>query len=51
MSPNMDPHLYVHGCAHICIGMTYIYIVCLVAMSKVESSLHGSALYWSAAML
>ena len=47
MSPSMDPHLYVCGYAQICISMTYIYIVCLVAMSKFESSLHGSTLYFS----
>ena len=47
MSPSMDPHLYVHGCAQICVCMTWIYIVCLVAMSKFESSSHGSTLYFS----
>ena len=46
MSPSMDPHLYVHGCAHICVYMTYIYNVCLVAMLKFESSSHGSTLYF-----
>ena len=47
MSPSMDPHLYGHGCAQICICMTYIYIVCLVAMSNFAFSLHGSTLYFS----
>ena len=47
MSLRMDPHLYVHGYAHICVCMTYIYIVCLVAMSKFESYSHGSMLYFS----
>ena len=47
MSPSMDPHLYVHGCAHNCVCMKEIYIVCLVAMSKFESSSHGSMLYFS----
>ena len=39
--------LYVHGCAEICVCMTQICIVCLVAMSKFESSSHGSTLYFS----
>ena len=47
MSPSMDPHLYVRGCAQICVCMKYIYIVCLVAMSKFESSSHGYMLYFS----
>ena len=36
---SMDPHLYGLGYAQICICMTQIYIVCLVAMSKFESSI------------
>ena len=36
---SMDPHLYGHGYAQICVSMTYIYVVCLVAMSKFESSI------------
>ena len=47
MSPSMDPHLYVRAYGHICICMTYIYIVCLVAMSKFQSSSHRSTLYFS----
>ena len=47
MSPSMDTHLYCHGCAQISFSMTYIYIVCLVAMSKFDSSSHGSMLYSS----
>ena len=47
MSPSMDPHLFGHGCAQICTRMTQIYIVCLVTMSKFESSLHGSTMYSS----
>ena len=47
MSPSMDPHLYGRGCTQICIHMTQIYIVCLVAMSKFESSLHESKIYSS----
>ena len=47
MSPSMDPHLYVCGCARICVCITQIYILCLVAMSKFESYLHGSMLYFS----
>ena len=47
MSPSMDPHLYGRGCAQICVCMTEIYIVCLVAKSKFESSSHGSMVYSS----
>ena len=47
MSLSMDPHLYVRGYAHICVYMTSIYTVCLVAMSKFESSSHGSIVYFS----
>ena len=47
MSPSMDSHLYVCVYAEIYVCMTQIYIVCLVAMSKFESSLHGSMLYFS----
>ena len=36
---SMDPHLYGHGYAQICVCMTQIYIVCLVPMSKFESSI------------
>ena len=36
---SMDPHLYGHGYAQICICMTWIYVVCLVAMSMFESSI------------
>ena len=44
---SMDPHLYGRGYVKICVCMTQIYIVCLVAMSKFESSSHGSTLYFS----
>ena len=37
--PSMDPHLYVHVYAKICVCMTYIYVVYLVAMSKFDSSI------------
>ena len=36
---NMDPHLYGHGYAQICVCMTQICIVCLVSMSKFQSSI------------
>ena len=63
---SMDPHLYGNGYAQICVCMTRIYVVCLVAMSNVwvlyhmdlrcilvamlVYSTHGSDLYWFVAM-
>ena len=44
---SMDPHLYGHGFAQIYVHLTEISIAFFVAMSKFESSSHGSALYSS----